>query len=241
MNTEQKLVDISMLLAYIKEQIDVSPYDVQNAKLDDIGTTAIEMLSNLTDLSAKLDNTNAEQFAEYKELVCQVSDDIYAKLGEVLDTFTSSDKSLNDTLDKIDEIHSTYVGVLSENVARFNHQIDKYEQDLSTVTQSINAVSDDIKAVDQKIISRADLTEYIQDITRQLDVLMQDDKVLIEAYNTHNETVTHQLDVISNAVAGLGGHIEGITESFPTAVARLDVINVKLDMLVKSMGGETHE
>ena len=129
MNAQQKLADIYALVAYIKEHIDENPIRNENQQLDEIGKTTLAISEMLQMLEQKTGVQTNEEFGEYRRALGDITKTIYDQLVTIKSLLDDNGQKTTELYDKIEEVYTTYVGILKESSEKLELQNNRYSQE----------------------------------------------------------------------------------------------------------------
>lgn len=169
MNAQQKLADIYALVAYIKEHIDENPIRNENQQLDEIGKTTLAISEMLQMLEQKTGVQTNEEFGEYRRALGDITKTIYDQLVTIKSLLDDNGQKTTELYDKIEEVYTTYVGILKESSEKLELQNNRYSQEAHNLVDEVKELVSSVNGLNEKVMTKEQLQEILHTVEQQVD------------------------------------------------------------------------
>lgn len=231
MNTQQKLADIHMLVTYIKEHVDKRPSESGNAKLDEIGTTTLEIAEMLKKVEQETGPGADIMFADYKEHIGSAADKVLEQLTDVKRTLDMNTGLTKDLYTKIEEIYTDYTGILEKATKTLEMQRENFSNEIRTLSDQVESLKGVATSLDKKTLTKDQISEIMGQIESKLEEIAGKDAEINDAYIKSAKHLEEMIGGIRNAYEDLNETLASVDESFKTAVSRMDVVLMQMNIL----------
>ena len=236
MNPLQKLADIHSMITYIKEHVSAEPITLDSAKLDEIGQATLVIAELLESIKEDTGKGASERYAEYVAQVNENAEKILEQLKTIKDDVDSDKEATNELYRKIEEVYVEYTGILKKSTKTLELQKEHYSEDVETLTEEVSKLVTATESLDKKTMNKEEMLELLSGVETQLTDVIEQDKVLNDAYERNSRHLQEQVNEISQSCQSLNQTLLSVNESFTTAVSRLDVLLMQVNVLRKGKG-----
>lgn len=233
MNPLQKLADIHSMITYIKEHVSAEPITLDSAKLDEIGQATLVIAELLESIKEDTGKGASERYAEYVAQVNENAEKILEQLKTIKDDVDSDKEAANALYRKIEEVYVEYTGILEKSTKTLELQKEHYSEDVETLTEEVIKLVTATESLDKKTMNKEEMLELLSGVETQLTDVIEQDKVLNDAYERNSRHLQEQVNEISQSCQSLNQTLLSVNESFTTAVSRLDVLLMQVNVLRK--------
>lgn len=233
MNTQQKLADIYMLVTYIKEHIDNESATEESGKLDEIGAATLSIANVLESIEEKTGNVAISMFHDYKDVIDKVSDQVLGQLTGVKDTLDANTNLTKDLYQKIEEIYIEYTGTLESSTKRLELHQENYNKEIAGIREEIASLTQAANDLSKKVMTEDELMSHVKALDTQLANVIERDKEWQESYENDVEGLNVIVGEIQNTYQSLNDTLLSVDSSFKTAVSRMDILLMQMDLLTK--------
>ena len=233
MNPLQKLADIHSMITYIKEHVSAEPITLDSAKLDEIGQATLVIAELLESIKEDTGKGASERYAEYVAQVNENAEKILEQLKTIKDDVDSDKEATNALYRKIEEVYVEYTGILKKSTKTLELQKEHYSEDVETLTEEVSKLVTATESLDKKTMNKEEMLELLSGVETQLTDVIEQDKVLNDAYERNSRQLQEQVNEISQSCQSLNQTLLSVNESFTTAVSRLDVLLMQVNVLRK--------
>lgn len=233
MNPLQKLADIHSMITYIKEHVSAEPITLDSAKLDEIGQATLVIAELLESIKEDTGKGASERYAEYVAQVNENAEKILEQLKTIKDDVDSDKEATNELYRKIEEVYVEYTGILKKSTKTLELQKEHYSEDVETLTEEVSKLVTATESLDKKTMNKEEMLELLSGVETQLTDVIEQDKVLNDAYERNSRHLQEQVNEISQSCQSLNQTLLSVNESFTTAVSRLDVLLMQVNVLRK--------
>lgn len=233
MNPLQKLADIHSMITYIKEHVSAEPITLDSAKLDEIGQATLVIAGLLESIKEDTGKGASERYAEYVAQVNENAEKILEQLKTIKDDVDSDKEATNTLYRKIEEVYVEYTGILEKSTKTLELQREHYSEDVETLTEEVSKLVTATESLDKKTMNKEEMLELLSGVETQLTDVIEQDKALNDAYERNSRQLQEQVNEISQSCQSLNQTLLSVNESFTTAVSRLDVLLMQVNVLRK--------
>ena len=233
MNPLQKLADIHSMITYIKEHVSAEPIALDSAKLDEIGQATLVIAELLESIKEDTGNGARERYAEYVAQVNENAEKILEQLKTIKADVDSDKEATNELYRKIEEVYVEYTGILEKSTKTLELQRERYSGDVETLTEEVSKLVTATESLDKKTMNKEEMLELLSGVETQLTSVIEQDKALNDAYERNSRQLQEQVNEISQSCQSLNQTLLSVNESFTTAVSRLDVLLMQVNVLRK--------
>lgn len=233
MNPLQKLADIHSMITYIKEHVSAEPITLDSAKLDEIGQATLVIAELLESIKEDTGNGARERYAEYVAQVNENAEKILEQLKTIKADVDSDKEATNELYRKIEEVYVEYTGILEKSTKTLELQRERYSGDVETLTEEVSKLVTATESLDKKTMNKEEMLELLSGVETQLTSVIEQDKALNDAYERNSRQLQEQVNEISQSCQSLNQTLLSVNESFTTAVSRLDVLLMQVNVLRK--------
>lgn len=233
MNPLQKLADIHSMITYIKEHVSAEPIALDSAKLDEIGQATLVIAELLESIKEDTGKGASERYAEYVAQVNENAEKILEQLKTIKDDIDSDKEATNELYRKIEEVYVEYTGILEKSTKTLELQREHYSEDVETLTEEVSKLVTATESLDKKTMNKEEMLELLSGVETQLTSVIEQDKALNDAYERNSRQLQEQVNEISQSCQSLNQTLLSVNESFTTAVSRLDVLLMQVNVLRK--------
>lgn len=233
MNPLQKLADIHSMITYIKEHVSAEPIALDSAKLDEIGQATLVIAELLESIKEDTGKGASERYAEYVAQVNENAEKILEQLKTIKDDVDSDKEATNELYRKIEEVYVEYTGILEKSTKTLELQREHYSEDVETLTEEVSKLVTATESLDKKTMNKEEMLELLSGVETQLTSVIEQDKALNDAYERNSRQLQEQVNEISQSCQSLNQTLLSVNESFTTAVSRLDVLLMQVNVLRK--------
>lgn len=233
MNPLQKLADIHSMITYIKEHVSAEPITLDSAKLDEIGQATLVIAELLESIKEDTGKGASERYAEYVAQVNENAEKILEQLKTIKDDVDSDKEATNTLYRKIEEVYVEYTGILEKSTKTLELQREHYSEDVETLTEEVSKLVTATESLDKKTMNKEEMLELLSGVETQLTDVIEQDKALNDAYERNSRQLQEQVNEISQSCQSLNQTLLSVNESFTTAVSRLDVLLMQVNVLRK--------
>ena len=233
MNPLQKLADIHSMITYIKEHVSAEPITLDSAKLDEIGQATLVIAGLLESIKEDTGKGASERYAEYVAQVNENAEKILEQLKTIKDDVDSDKEATNTLYRKIEEVYVEYTGILEKSTKTLELQREHYSEDVETLTEEVIKLVTATESLDKKTMNKEEMLELLSGVETQLTDVIEQDKALNDAYERNSRQLQEQVNEISQSCQSLNQTLLSVNESFTTAVSRLDVLLMQVNVLRK--------
>ena len=233
MNPLQKLADIHSMITYIKEHVSAEPITLDSAKLDEIGQATLVVAELLESIKEDTGKGASERYAEYVAQVNENAEKILEQLKTIKDDVDSDKEATNELYRKIEEVYVEYTGILEKSTKTLELQREHYSEDVETLTEEVSKLVTATESLDKKTMNKEEMLELLSGVETQLTDVIEQDKALNDAYERNSRQLQEQVNEISQSCQSLNQTLLSVNESFTTAVSRLDVLLMQVNVLRK--------
>ena len=233
MNPLQKLADIHSMITYIKEHVSAEPITLDSAKLDEIGQETLVIAELLESIKEDTGKGASERYAEYVAQVNENAEKILEQLKTIKDDVDSDKEATNELYRKIEEVYVEYTGILEKSTKTLELQGEHYSEDVGTLTEEVSKLVTATESLDKKTMNKEEMLELLSGVETQLTSVIEQDKALNDAYERNSRQLQEQVNEISQSCQSLNQTLLSVNESFTTAVSRLDVLLMQVNVLRK--------
>ena len=233
MNPLQKLADIHSMITYIKEHVSAEPITLDSAKLDEIGQATLVIAELLESIKEDTGKGASERYAEYVAQVNENAKKILEQLKTIKDDVDSDKEATNELYRKIEEVYVEYTGILEKSTKTLELQRERYSGDVETLTEEVGKLVTATESLDKKTMNKEEMLELLSGVETQLTSVIEQDKALNDAYERNSRQLQEQVNEISQSCKSLNQTLLSVNESFTTAVSRLDVLLMQVNVLRK--------
>ena len=237
MNPLQKLADIHSMITYIKEHVSAEPITLDSAKLDEIGQATLVIAGLLESIKEDTGKGASERYAEYVAQVNENAEKILEQLKTIKDDVDSDKEATNELYRKIEEVYVEYTGILEKSTKTLELQREHYSEDVETLTEEVSKLVTATESLDKKTMNKEEMLELLSGVETQLTDVIEQDKALNDAYERNSRQLQEQVNEISQSCQSLNQTLLSVNESFTTAVSRLDVLLMQVNVLRKGKEG----
>lgn len=233
MNPLQKLADIHSMITYIKEHVSAEPITLDSAKLDEIGQATLVIAGLLESIKEDTGKGASERYAEYVAQVNENAEKILEQLKTIKDDVDSDKEATNTLYRKIEEVYVEYTGILEKSTETLELQREHYSEDVETLTEEVSKLVTATESLDKKTMNKEEMLELLSGVETQLTDVIEQDNALNDAYERNSRQLQEQVNEISQSCQSLNQTLLSVNESFTTAVSRLDVLLMQVNVLRK--------
>lgn len=233
MNPLQKLADIHSMITYIKEHVSAKPITLDSAKLDEIGQATLVIAELLESIREDTGKGARERYAEYVAQVNENAEKILEQLKAIKDDVDSDKEATKELYRKIEEVYVEYTGILEKSTKTLELQREHYSEDVETLTEEVSKLVTAAESLDKKTMNKEEMLELLSGVETQLTDVIEQDKALNDAYERNSRQLQEQVNEISQSCQSLNQTLLSVNESFTTAVSRLDVLLMQVNVLRK--------
>ena len=233
MNPLQKLADIHSMITYIKEHVSAEPITLDSAKLDEIGQATLVIAGLLESIKEDTGKGASERYAEYVAQVNENAEKILEQLKTIKDDVDSDKEAANELYRKIEEVYVEDTGILEKSTKTLELQREHYSEDVETLTEEVSKLLTATESLDKKTMNKKEMLELLSGVETQLTSVIEQDKALNDAYERNSRQLQEQVNEISQSCQSLNQTLLSVNESFTTAVSRLDVLLMQVNVLRK--------
>lgn len=233
MNPLQKLADIHSMITYIKKHVSAEPITLDSAKLDEIGQATLVIAELLESIKEDTGKGASERYAEYVAQVNENAEKILEQLKTIKDDVDSDKEATNELYRKIEEVYVEYTGILEKSTKTLELQREHYSEDVETLTEEVSKLVTATESLDKKTMNKEEMLELLSGVETQLTDVIEQDKALNDAYERNSRQLQEQVNEISQSCQSLNQTLLSVNESFTTAVSRLDVLLMQVNVLRK--------
>lgn len=231
MNTQQKLADIYALVAYIKEHIDENPIRNENQQLDEIGKTTLAISEMLQMLEQKTGVQTNEEFGEYRRALGDITKTIYDQLVTIKSLLDDNGQKTTELYDKIEEVYTTYVGILKESSEKLELQNNRYSQEAHNLVDEVKELVSSVNGLNEKVMTKEQLQEILHTVEQQVDQIANQTQDFNVTYLKNSERLDGMIENIQTLYIHLDKTLSSVDESFQTAVSRLNILLMQANQL----------
>lgn len=233
MNTQQKLADIYALVAYIKEHIDENPIRNENQQLDEIGQTTLAISEMLQMLEQKTGVQTNEEFGEYRRALGDITKTIYDQLVTIKSLLDDNGQKTTELYDKIEEVYTTYVGILKESSEKLELQNNRYSQEAHNLVDEVKELVSSVNGLNEKVMTKEQLQEILHTVEQQVDQIANQTQDFNVTYLKNSERLDGMIENIQTLYTHLDKTLSSVGESFQTAVSRLNILLMQANQLTR--------
>lgn len=236
MNMQQKLADIQMLVTYIKDHLDMEPAETESRRLDEIGKTTLEISDVLKTIEQKTGTGADSIFDEYKTVVGKAVDDVASQLGDIKKVLDTNTGLTNNLYVKIDDIYVKYTGILEESTTKLELQRETYTKEIDRLVSEMERLTAMTKVLDEKTMTEEQLRVLVSGLEKQLYEVIGQDKNLNTVYMENANRLESMIKDVEQSYRNLNETLESVDGSFKTAVSRLDVLLMQMNLFTEEKG-----
>lgn len=233
MNAQQKLADIYALVAYIKEHIDENPIRNENQQLDEIGKTTLAISEMLQMLEQKTGVQTNEEFGEYRRALGDITKTIYDQLVTIKSLLDDNGQKTTELYDKIEEVYTTYVGILKESSEKLELQNNRYSQEAHNLVDEVKELVSSVNGLNEKVMTKEQLQEILHTVEQQVDQIANQTQDFNVTYLKNSERLDGMIENIQTLYTHLDKTLSSVGESFQTAVSRLNILLMQANQLTR--------
>lgn len=233
MNAQQKLADIYALVAYIKEHIDENPIRNENQQLDEIGKTTLAISEMLQMLEQKTGVQTNEEFGEYRRALGDITKTIYDQLVTIKSLLDDNGQKTTELYDKIEEVYTTYVGILKESSEKLELQNNRYSQEAHNLVDEVKELVSSVNGLNEKVMTKEQLQEILHTVKQQVDQIANQTQDFNVTYLKNSERLDGMIENIQTLYTHLDKTLSSVDESFQTAVSRLNILLMQANQLTR--------
>lgn len=233
MNAQQKLADIYALVAYIKEHIDENPIRNENQQLDEIGKTTLAISEMLQMLEQKTGVQTNEEFGEYRRALGDITKTIYDQLVTIKSLLDDNGQKTTELYDKIEEVYTTYVGILKESSEKLELQNNRYSQEAHNLVDEVKELVSSVNGLNEKVMTKEQLQEILHTVEQQVDQIANQTQDFNVTYLKNSERLDGMIENIQTLYTNLDKTLSSVDESFQTAVSRLNILLMQANQLTR--------
>ena len=233
MNAQQKLADIYALVAYIKEHIDENPIRNENQQLDEIGKTTLAISEMLQILEQKTGVQTNEEFGEYRRALGDITKTIYDQLVTIKSLLDDNGQKTTELYDKIEEVYTTYVGILKESSEKLELQNNRYSQEAHNLVDEVKELVSSVNGLNEKVMTKEQLQEILHTVEQQVDQIANQTQDFNVTYLKNSERLDGMIENIQTLYTHLDKTLSSVDESFQTAVSRLNILLMQANQLTR--------
>lgn len=233
MNAQQKLADIYALVAYIKEHIDENPIRNENQQLDEIGKTTLAISEMLQMLEQKTGVQTNEEFGEYRRALGDITKTIYDQLVTIKSLLDDNGQKTTELYDKIEEVYTTYVGILKESSEKLELQNNRYSQEAQNLVDEVKELVSSVNGLNEKVMTKEQLQEILHTVEQQVDQIANQTQDFNVTYLKNSERLDGMIENIQTLYTHLDKTLSSVDESFQTAVSRLNILLMQANQLTR--------
>lgn len=233
MNAQQKLADIYALVAYIKEHIDENPIRNENQQLDEIGETTLAISEMLQMLEQKTGVQTNEEFGEYRRALGDITKTIYDQLVTIKSLLDDNGQKTTELYDKIEEVYTTYVGILKESSEKLELQNNRYSQEAHNLVDEVKELVSSVNGLNEKVMTKEQLQEILHTVEQQVDQIANQTQDFNVTYLKNSERLDGMIENIQTLYTHLDKTLSSVGESFQTAVSRLNILLMQANQLTR--------
>lgn len=233
MNAQQKLADIYALVAYIKEHIDENPIRNENQQLDEIGKTTLAISEMLQMLEQKTGVQTNEEFGEYRRALGDITKTIYDQLVTIKSLLDDNGQKTTELYDKIEEVYTTYVGILKESSEKLELQNNRYSQEAHNLVDEVKELVSSVNGLNEKVMTKEQLQEILHTVEQQVDQIANQTQDFNVTYLKNSERLDGMIETIQTLYTHLDKTLSSVDESFQTAVSRLNILLMQANQLAR--------
>lgn len=231
MNAQQKLADIYALVAYIKEHIDENPIRNENQQLDEIGKTTLAISEMLQMLEQKTGVQTNEEFGEYRRALGDITKTIYDQLVTIKSLLDDNGQKTTELYDKIEDVYTTYVGILKESSEKLELQNNRYSQEAHNLVDEVKELVSSVNGLNEKVMTKEQLQEILHTVEQQVDQIANQTQDFNVTYLKNSERLDGMIENIQTLYTHLDKTLSSVDESFQTAVSRLNILLMQANQL----------
>ena len=231
MNAQQKLADIYALVTYIKEHINADPIIDENNRLDEIGKTTLAISEMLQRLEQKTGVEANEEFEEYRRALDEITKTIYEQLITIKDLLNNNGQKTTELYDKIEEVYTSYVGILKESSEKLELQNNRYSQEARNLISEVKELVSSVNGLNEKVMTEEQLQDIVHTVERQVEQLAKQDQEFNETYLKTSARLDAMIENIQTVYTHLDETLSSMDESFQTAVSRLNILLMQANQL----------
>lgn len=231
MNAQQKLADIYALVAYIKEHIDENPIRNENQQLDEIGKTTLAISEMLQMLEQKTGVQTNEEFGEYHRALGDITKTIYDQLVTIKSLLDDNGQKTTELYDKIEEVYTTYVGILKESSEKLELQNNRYSQEAHNLVDEVKELVSSVNGLNEKVMTKEQLQAILHTVEQQVDQIANQTQDFNVTYLKNSERLDGMIENIQTLYTHLDKTLSSVDESFQTAVSRLNILLMQANQL----------
>lgn len=233
MNAQQKLADIYALVAYIKEHIDENPIRNENQQLDEIGKTTLAISEMLQMLEQKTGVQTNEEFGEYRRALGDITKTIYDQLVTIKSLLDDNGQKTTELYDKIEDVYTTYVGILKESSEKLELQNNRYSQEAHNLVDEVKELVSSVNGLNEKVMTKEQLQEILHTVEQQVDQIANQTHDFNVTYLKNSERLDGMIENIQTLYTHLDKTLSSVDESFQTAVSRLNILLMQANQLTR--------
>lgn len=233
MNAQQKLADIYALVAYIKEHIDENPIRNENQQLDEIGKTTLAISEMLQMLEQKTGVQTNEEFGEYRRALGDITKTIYDQLVTIKSLLDDNGQKTTELYDKIEDVYTTYVGILKESSEKLELQNNRYSQEAHNLVDEVKELVSSVNGLNEKVMTKEQLQEILHTVEQQVDQIANQTQDFNVTYLKNSERLDGMIENIQTLYTHLDKTLSSVDESFQTAVSRLNILLMQANQLTR--------
>lgn len=233
MNIQQKLADICMMVTYIKEHVDTKPVAENIVQLDEIGKTTLKIAEMLHTVEEKTGEGTAALFESYKESIDKASDTVLEQLKEVKETLGSNTELTKSLQEKIENIYVDYTGILEQSTKKMELQRENYAEEIRRLMMEVKTLEETTRDLNEKTMTPEQISEMVNKLEKKLSDVIKQDTELNTTYEQNAEKLENMVAKIQESYQSLNDTLISVDSSFKTAVSRLDVLLMQMNLLTK--------
>lgn len=233
MNAQQKLADIYALVAYIKEHIDENPIRNENQQLDEIGKTTLAISEMLQMLEQKTGVQTNEEFGAYRRALGDITKTIYDQLVTIKSLLDDNGQKTTELYDKIEDVYTTYMGILKESSEKLELQNNRYSQEAHNLVDEVKELVSSVNGLNEKVMTKEQLQEILHTVEQQVDQIANQTQDFNVTYLKNSERLDGMIENIQTLYTHLDKTLSSVDESFQTAVSRLNILLMQANQLTR--------
>ena len=221
------------MVAYIKEHIDENPIRNENQQLDEIGKTTLAISEMLQMLEQKTGVQTNEEFGEYRRALGDITKTIYDQLVTIKSLLDDNGQKTTELYDKIEEVYTTYVGILKESSEKLELQNNRYSQEAHNLVDEVKELVSSVNGLNEKVMTKEQLQEILHTVEQQVDQIANQTQDFNVTYLKNSERLDGMIENIQTLYTHLDKTLSSVDESFQTAVSRLNILLMQANQLTR--------
>lgn len=233
MNPLQRLTDIYTMTSYIMEHMDKETPSKESARLDEIGQTTLAIAELLKTIESDTGAKTREQFGTCIQTLNEGTGKILEELTAIKESMDTDKETTTKLYDRIEEVYVSYTGILEQSTKSLEIQRQSYNTKLAGLTKELGALLILTKSLDDKVLSKEQMAEMINEVEVQLAEVIEADRKQNEIYEANTTELKEMVAEIKESYASLNETLSATDSNFKTAVSRLDLLLMQVRLLVE--------